>query len=261
MYDFIQHQKETEIILLETISIHSCRYCTCLFTEDKYLFLKITVNNCIHVYKNSLRKYMLLSNLSLFRPCRIISGGMWQRYDHTGWPGCTRDARVLRNSSMFEDGEKGTAVGQGNFIIADSAYPLMKWIITLFRDTGHPTLRQHRFNRRLSSALQIVWGYYGHLKGRFRRLREITVRKPIQIVPIIISGCILHNLCVLSHNDIEDFIEEDHDVNANMYPNIFHHCLQSPSLFSSSRFLHLSSTHFYDLYQKTYLPFVEALFP
>ena len=64
-------------------------------------------------------------------------------------------------------------------------------------------------------------GCYGHLKGRFRRLREITARKPIQIVPIIISGCILHNLCVLSRNDFEDFIEEDHDVNANMYPNIY----------------------------------------
>ena len=47
------------------------------------------------------------------------------RHAYTGWPGCTHDARVLRNSSLFEDGEQGNAVGQGNFIIADSAHPLL----------------------------------------------------------------------------------------------------------------------------------------
>lgn len=143
------------------------------------------------------------------------------RHAYTGWPGCTHDARVLRNSSLFEDGEQGNAIGQRNFIIADSAYPLRNWLIIPFRNTGHLTPRQHRFNRRLSSARQIVERCYGHLKGRFRRLREITVRKPPQIIAIIISGCILHNLCVLSHDDVEDFIDEDHDVNANFYPNIY----------------------------------------
>lgn len=93
------------------------------------------------------------------------------RHAYTGWPGCTHDARVLRNSSLFEDGEQGNAIGQRNFIIADSAYPLRNWLITPFRNTGHLTPRQHRFNRRLSSARQIVERCYGNLKGRFRRLK------------------------------------------------------------------------------------------
>lgn len=151
----------------------------------------------------------------------VCDSDMVIRHAYTGWPGCTHDARVLRNSSLFEDGEQGNAIGQRNFIIADSAYPLRNWLITPFRNTGHLTPRQHRFNRRLSSARQIVERCYGHLKGRFRRLREITVRKPPHIIAIIISGCILHNLCVLSHDDVEDFIDEDHDVNANFYPNIY----------------------------------------
>lgn len=47
---------------------------------------------------------------------------------------------------------------------------------------------------------------------------EITARKPPQIIAII-SGYILHNLYVRSHDDFEDLIEEDHDVNFN--PNIY----------------------------------------
>lgn len=118
-------------------------------------------------------------------------------------------------------GSREMLLVNATFIIADSAYPLRNWLIIPFRNTGHLTPRQHRFNRRLSSARQIVERCYGHLKGRFRRLREITVRKPPQIIAIIISGCILHNLCVLSHDDVEDFIDEDHDVDANFYPNIY----------------------------------------
>uniref|UniRef100_A0A8W8N1K4 DDE Tnp4 domain-containing protein n=1 Tax=Magallana gigas TaxID=29159 RepID=A0A8W8N1K4_MAGGI len=97
----------------------------------------------------------------------VCDSDMVIRHAYTGWPGCTHDARVLRNSSLFEDGEQGNAIGQRNFIIADSAYPLRNWLITPLRNTGHHTPKQH------------------------------------------------------SHDDVEDFIDEDHDVNANFYPNIY----------------------------------------
>jgi hypothetical protein len=36
------------------------------------------------------------------------------------------------------------------------------------------------------------------------------------------SGCILHNLCILHHDDVERFIEEDgNGANPNVYPNIY----------------------------------------
>jgi hypothetical protein len=37
---------------------------------------------------------------------------------------------------VFEKAEKGQNVAHGNFIIADSAYPLRNWLITPFRDNG-----------------------------------------------------------------------------------------------------------------------------
>ena len=58
------------------------------------------------------------------------------------------------------------------------------------------------------------------MKGRFRRLREITVHDPFDIVTTIVSGCILHNMCILNEDHIEDFIEADNDAHPNHYPNI-----------------------------------------
>ena len=104
------------------------------------------------LYKERAIKLFFL-NIQVVADCDMLI-----RDAYTGWPGCTHDARVLRNSSLFDKAENGQCIVQGHFIIADSAYPLRNWLMTLFRD---------RFNRMLSSARQIVERVYGHLKGRF----------------------------------------------------------------------------------------------
>ena len=82
-------------------------------------------------------------------------------------------------------------------------------------------LTKKRFNQEISSARQVVERSFGLLKGRFRRLREITVHKPRKIVSIIVCGCILHNLTIINHEDIEEFMEADNDGHPNRLPNIF----------------------------------------
>ena len=62
---------------------------------------------------------------------------------------------------------------------------------------------------------------FGLLKGRFRRLREITVHKSRNSVSIIVYGCILHNLIIINHEDIEEYMEVDNDGHPNRLPNIF----------------------------------------
>lgn len=140
---------------------------------------------------------------------------------YTGWPGSTHDARVLRNSELFTRAEAGSCIDPDKLIIGDSAYPLKPWLVTPFRDNGRLNLQQRRFNRVLSSGRQVVERCIGHLKGRFRRLREIPVHKPEDIVSIIVSGCILHNLCIIHKDDVENFIEEDGNGHPNNYPNLF----------------------------------------
>ncbi|XP_033729734.1 protein ANTAGONIST OF LIKE HETEROCHROMATIN PROTEIN 1-like [Pecten maximus] len=141
---------------------------------------------------------------------------------YTGWAGCAHDARVLRNSTLYEKAEAGGYIIPGKVIVADSAYPLKDWLVTPFKDNGHLNHNQRRFNRILSSGRQIVERAIGHLKGRFRRLQEITVHEPRLIVSLITCGCIMHNLCILSHENLDTYMNYDDDNNhPNNFPNIF----------------------------------------
>ena len=49
----------------------------------------------------------------------------------TGWAGCSHDARVLRKSALFVKGENGEMTPSHMHIIADSAYPLRQWLISI----------------------------------------------------------------------------------------------------------------------------------
>ena len=62
---------------------------------------------------------------------------------------------------------------------------------------------------------------FGLLNCRFRLLGEITVHKPRNTVSIIICDCILHNLTIINHEDIEEYMEADGDGHPNRLPNIF----------------------------------------
>lgn len=145
----------------------------------------------------------------------------------TGWPGCAHDARVLRNSGLYDRAEYGNLINPNRHIIGDSAYPLRTWLVTPFRDNGHLNGRQRRFNHTLSSCRQNVERAIGHLKGRFRRLREVPLHDMEDVCYFIIAGCVLHNLCVMNHDDINEFLDDVNNVNANpnQYPNVYRNAI------------------------------------
>jgi hypothetical protein len=161
----------------------------------------------------------MISHVSLFQV--VVDNQLLIRDACVGWPGCTHDARVLRNSSLYTKAEAGLLMNNDEIIIADSAYPLKQWLITPFRDNGRLGPQHRRFNRILSSARQVVERCFGHLKGRFRRLREITVHDIEDIVTTITSGCILHNLCILHEDELADFFDRDEDGHPNRFQNLY----------------------------------------
>lgn len=63
---------------------------------------------------------------------------------HCGEPGSLHDSRVLRRSSIFRKAlENENAVFPNNtFIIGDSAYPSLNWLVTPFKDNGNLTDRE-----------------------------------------------------------------------------------------------------------------------
>ena len=88
-----------------------------------------------------------------------------------------------------------------------------------FKETGRLTRAQYHFNQTISSERQVVERTIGHLKGRFRRLRDLDCSSIKEVCYLITAACVLHNLCVVSNDEIEEYIESEADYNQN--PNNF----------------------------------------
>ena len=132
-----------------------------------------------------------------------------------GWPGSVHDARVFTNSLIYkqitEDGlleNEGCRTILGKpiplCIIGDSAYPIQTWLMKPFSDNTALSPQQKYFNYRLSHSRIVVENAFGRLKARWRRLVKkndmITENVPI----VIITCCILHNLCEIHGNSFLD---------------------------------------------------------
>ena len=140
---------------------------------------------------------------------------------YVGWPGATHDARVLRNSPIYEKAENNLIL-RNDFIIGDSAYPLRRWLQTPFRDNGRLNQQQRRYNRSFSKIRQTVERANGHLKGRFRRLQCIHCTDAEKVCRLIMAACVWHNLCILTNMTFYHlFIDMDEAVDCNRYPNIY----------------------------------------
>lgn len=121
-----------------------------------------------------------------------------------GWPGKVLDNRVIRNSELWTE---GVHLCGGNHIIGDSAYPLRRWLLTPYRETGLLVEHQTNFNIRLSSALYLVENAVAQVKGRFRRLLFLDIREIDTITKTVIVGCVLHNLCLAANDQFEQYME------------------------------------------------------
>ncbi|XP_065928319.1 putative nuclease HARBI1 [Magallana gigas] len=155
----------------------------------------------------------------------VVDDKMMIRDTYVGWPGCVHDARVYRNSPIFNclEHDSGVHLAPGKYLIGDAAYPLSPFMMTPFKAVGNLSNAQKLYNRKVSSVRQTVERTIGHLKGRFRRLRELYCMNIEDCCYLITSACILHNLCVLKKDDIEDYLEPNpnHLNRVNYYPNVY----------------------------------------
>nr|CAI5840351.1 unnamed protein product [Callosobruchus analis] len=91
-----------------------------------------------------------------------------------GYPGSVHDARVFRNSTLYQDlgGRCGNAV-----ILADSAYPCLQQVLTPYRDNGNLTAKERHFNKQLSKCRVTIEHTFAMLEQRFRQLYHLEARK------------------------------------------------------------------------------------
>ena len=142
-----------------------------------------------------------------------------------GYPGRVHDARVLRNSPLYQDAmnNKDLYFPGNTHLVGDSAYPLVPWLITPFRHYGRFTCQERKYNYKQSSTRMAIEHVFGVLKARFKRLQLRLDIPNTEEVPItVIAACILHNLAILHHEDLDDFMQPDpHNVNyqaQNVFP-------------------------------------------
>ncbi|XP_065437947.1 uncharacterized protein LOC135980972 [Chrysemys picta bellii] len=122
---------------------------------------------------------------------------------NVGWPGKVHDARIFRNSGLFQKLEEGTffpdqkiTVGDVEMpivILGDPAYPLMPWLMKPYTDTLDSS--QDLFNYRLSKCRMVVECAFGRLKVRWRSLLSRIDLSKINIPIVIAACCALHNIC------------------------------------------------------------------
>ena len=89
---------------------------------------------------------------------------------YAGWPGSVHDARVLKNSPLYRDAslDPNRLFPGDRHILGDSAYPLKEWLLTPYRDNGHLTQSERRYNFIHSSTRMAIERSFGLLKGRFK---------------------------------------------------------------------------------------------
>lgn len=134
---------------------------------------------------------------------------------YCGWPGSTHDSRMWQESPIYNR-LKNHPVSQEFHLLGDTAYPLDTFIMVPFKDNGHLSLRQKRFNQILSSTRVVIEQAFGRLKGLWRRLKFLDIKNLKYFKYIVITSCILHNVCIREgieyvNIDLAGFVDEELD--------------------------------------------------
>ncbi|XP_055915446.1 uncharacterized protein LOC129950860 [Eupeodes corollae] len=124
-----------------------------------------------------------------------------------GEPGSLHDSRLLRRSDLYRVSFERTEerFPFNSFLLGDSAYPCLEWLIPPFKDNGNMTDSQRRFNEIHSSGRIVIEHTFGLLKTRFRRILHFTEHTNINsVVNLVACACILHNMCVDNNDELEE---------------------------------------------------------
>ena len=80
---------------------------------------------------------------------------------------------------------------------------ILRWLISPFRDNGHLTDDQKKFNKILSSLRQVVERSIGLLKGCWRKLLDTEHLDVIFATKVIMAACVMHNFCLI-YDDFDE---------------------------------------------------------
>ena len=132
----------------------------------------------------------------------------------TGWPSSIHDTRVLRLSTLYRRAENDLILNEPvrhinrvtvrPLLIGDSAYPLLTWLVGPYPQSRNLSREHCKFNKILNKTRVIVERAYGKLKSRWRCLLKALEENTGKVPFTVITCCILHNICILLGDDLDD---------------------------------------------------------
>lgn len=136
-----------------------------------------------------------------------------------GHPGRMHDARVFR-SSLYQSitNKNNPLIAPEYHIIGDCAYPLLQELLTPFRNTGHLTNRQIRYNTRFSSIRSIIERAFGLLKGKWRRLKYLDMSDMELLNKVVTSCCVLHTFIIRQGEQEDEEVENPEEEEEEIIP-------------------------------------------
>ncbi|CAN7941549.1 unnamed protein product [Ixodes hexagonus] len=116
------------------------------------------------------------------------------------FPGATHDAFVWRGSWVRQECLAGRLLGQGEYLLGDSGYPLEPWLMTPVPGRPAATTPAGRYNKAHASMRAVVERCIGLLKSRFRCLQRYRAlwHHPTVAATIVAACAVLHNICISS---------------------------------------------------------------
>ena len=84
-----------------------------------------------------------------------------------GYPGRTHDAKILRNSPLFDEisNNRDFYFPGNSHLLGDSAYPLLQWLLMPFKNCGNLTRCQKNYNFKHSSTRMSIEHCFGTLRA------------------------------------------------------------------------------------------------
>jgi hypothetical protein len=148
--------------------------------------------------------------------CHVVVDSNKQFLDlYLGMLGSTNDARVLRRSSLYRMvmsenlfDVRYSVDGFSPYLLGDSGYPLLPWLMVPHKHVRNLTVLETLFNRKLRKGRCVVENAFGILK---QTSWELLIKSKLDVVflPNVITCCaMLYNtLLRQSHGEVEQFMQ------------------------------------------------------
>ncbi|KAI4464144.1 hypothetical protein MML48_4g00017247 [Holotrichia oblita] len=132
---------------------------------------------------------------------------------YAGEAGSVHDYTLFKKSDIYQGIQNSSILFfDDNNLIEDLAYKLDITLMVGFKDNGNLTRRQQNFNIILSRVRVKIENAFALLKCRFRRLKLLETTRLDLIALIIVSACILHNLCIQQNYHLDNISEINEEI-------------------------------------------------